>query len=183
MTVLNVLIAVLSVAGSLIAIWQFSIYIQDRDRLTWRQVEKCMRTVLTTMNRANFKTDLIVGVGRGGAIVGGMLAGNLGHIPLFVVDTELDRTTRAVKCVIRFPGLLPDVSGKRVTVVVGELYSGEDLRTVADLVESHGPAEIVTMSLFSHPAASITPDYLGKQTRRPLDAPWRMTDVYRTRRI
>lgn len=183
MTIVNILIAVLSVIASLIAVWQFSIYLKDRDRITWRVVEKSMRTVITTMHRANYRPDMIIGVGRGGAIVAGMLAGNLGHVPLFVVDTELDRTTRAVRANIRFPNLLPDVSGKSVAIVVGELYSGEDLKTVVNFVESRGPAEITTMSLFSHPATSITPDYLGKQTKHPLDAPWRMTDIYRTRRL
>jgi hypoxanthine phosphoribosyltransferase len=182
-TTVNILITLLSVIGSLIAIWQLSIYLKDRDRLTWRVVERSMRSVIKSMQRVNYKPDLIIGVGRGGAIVAGMLAGNLGHVPLFVVDTELNRTTRIAKADIRFPDLMPDVSGKKVIVVVGELYSGEDLRSVVHFVESHGPGEIDTMSLFSHPACAITPDYLGKQTRRPLDAPWRMTDIYRTRRL
>jgi hypoxanthine phosphoribosyltransferase len=183
MILLNIVVTVLSVVGSLIAIWQLTIYFQDRDRLSWRVVEKCMKSILKTMHQTNYRPDLIVGVGRGGAIVAGMLAGNLGHVPLFVVDTEIDRTTRSVKANIRFQGLLPDVTGKKVLVVVGELYSGEDLRTVTEFVESHKPAQVLTMSLFSHPAASITPDYLGRQTKRPLDAPWRISDVYRTRRL
>lgn len=183
MTTVNSLIAILSVMGSLIAIWQFSVYVKDRDRLSWRVVEKSMRNLITSMQRVNYKPDLIVGVGRGGAIVAGMVAGNLGHVPLFVVDTELDRSGKFGKADVRFPDLLPDVSGKSVLVAVGELYSGEDLRTVVRFVEDHGPAKIETLSLFSHPACVINPDFLGKQTKRPLDAPWRITDIYKTRRL
>lgn len=163
--------------------WQLAQYLRDRGRLTWRVVGGAMRHVLDEMNKVDYRPDLIIGVGRGGAIVGGMLAGNLGHVPLFVVDTILDRSKKVSQALVRYPTLCPDLSGLSVLLAVGELYSGEDLRSAAEYVETLGPVEIRTMSLFSHPAASIRPDYVGRMTNRPLDAPWRITEVYRTKRL
>lgn len=180
---LTLVATVVSVVASVFTIILFIQYLRDRGRLTWRVVETAVRKVLADMNNVDYKPDVILGVGRGGAIVGGMLAGNLGHVPLFVIDTVLDRSKKVSEARIRYPACCPDLSGQRVLVAVGELYSGEDLKAVTRYVEDQKPSEVQTMSLFSHPAASIRPDYLGKQTKRPMDAPWRITEVYRTKRL
>lgn len=163
--------------------WEVWKHWQDRERLTWRVTEAAMNDVLTQMNRHNYRPDLIIGVGRGGAIVGGMLAGNLGHVPMCVIDTELDKTGGMSTATVRFPDCLPSIAGQEVLVVVGELYSGEDLRAGVNFIAGHGPAGLTTMSLFSHPASVVQPNYLGKETKKPLDAPWRIADVYRNRRL
>lgn len=183
MSVVNWVLAAVSFAGSVIAIWELWRYVQDRDRLTWRVTENCMKDIIGQMRRKNYKPDMVIGVGRGGAIVGGMLAGNLGHVPLFVIDTELDRSGGMSKATVRNQTCFPDVHGQSVLVCVGELYSGEDLRAGVEFVANGGPKEITTMSLFSHPASIVDPNYVGKVTSRPLDAPWRITDEYRSRRL
>jgi hypoxanthine phosphoribosyltransferase len=182
-TLLTIAATVISVVGSVCTIVLFAQVLRDRDRITWRVVESAMKKVLADLNKIDYKPDVVIGVGRGGAIVAGMLAGNLGHVPLFVVDTVLDRSKRQSEARVRYPNLCPEVKDKDVLVSVGELYSGEDLKAVVRYIEEQDPAEIRTMSLFSHPAASIRPDFLGKQTRRPLGAPWRITEAYRTKRL
>jgi hypoxanthine phosphoribosyltransferase len=177
------LATIITIIAGTITIWQLNQYLRDRDRLTWRVVDLAIRKILNEMIRVDYKPDLVIGVGRGGAIVGGMLAGNLGHVPLFVIDTILDRSKKISQATVRYPKLCPDLAGLSVLLAVGELYSGEDLRSATNYVEKQNAAEIKTMSLFSHPAASIRPDYVGRVTKRPLDAPWRITEVYRTKRL
>lgn len=183
MTIVNPAMAVLSAVASLIAVWQLWLYLSERDHISWKVVERAMLNLIKQFHRGIPKPDLIVGVGRGGAIVGGMLAGNLGHVPLCVIDTKLDKSTKMTRALVRHPEMLPNVEGKRVIIAVGELWSGEDLKAVVNFVAPLNPADITTLSLFSHPAASITPDMVGKETKRPLDAPWRLTDEYRSKRV
>jgi hypoxanthine phosphoribosyltransferase len=182
---IGLVITLIGVASGVIAIYEFGKYLRDRDQPTWRVVESSMKKVLKEMRQVDYMPDIVIAVGRGGAIVGGMVAGNLGHVPLFVMDTVLDRSKREGEVRIRFPDLCPPLREKSVLLAVGELYSGEDLRTVCRFVESFKPREVRTISLFSHPAASaaIRPDYIGRETKRPLDAPWRMTEAYRTKRL
>jgi hypothetical protein len=86
-TGLTVVATVLSVMASAVTILLFLQYMRDRGRLTWRVVEACVKKVLAEMNEVDYKPDLVVGVGRGGAVVGGMLAGNLGHVVAAVIVT------------------------------------------------------------------------------------------------
>ena len=183
MDLLTIVATIISVAASLITIVLFFQFVRDRGRITWRVVERAMRKVMQEMDAEDYKPDLIIGVGRGGAIVGGMLAGNLGHIPLFVVDTILDRSRRVSEARVRYPDVCPQLAGQRVLLAIGELYSGEDLKVVCGYVDDREPADSRTLALFSHPAAGIRTDFLGKRTRRPLDAPWRLTEAYRNRRL
>jgi hypoxanthine phosphoribosyltransferase len=156
---------------------------RSRRRFGWKQVEKLVKVLLEEMRTRGYRPDLVLGIGRGGAILGGMLAGNLGHIPLAVVDTELDHSDGVSKARIRFPDCCPSLTDKSVLVVVGELFSGEDLRQGMEFVRSRHPAQIRTATLLTHPAASVRPDFVGLKTDRPLSAPWRITDAYRTHRL
>lgn len=178
-------VAAIGIVSGLIAIWEFAQYLHDRDRLTWRVVDVAIKKVLKEMDSHDYRPDLVLGVGRGGAIVAGMVAGNLGHVPLAVIDTVLDRSKSMSEVRLRFEDACPDLKDQRVLVVVGELYSGEDLRAAFRFVNDRDPTDVRTMSLFSHPSAttSIRPDYLGRETKKPLDAPWRISEVYRTRRL
>ena len=116
-------------------------------------------------------------------MLAGILAGNLGHVPLVVLDTEIDRSGPVNHAEIRFPGCCPDISNKSVLVVVGELFTGEDLRQGLDFVNEHSPSQVKTATLLTHPAAAVHPDFVGLETPRPLSAPWRISDAYRIRRV
>ncbi|MGC4861355.1 phosphoribosyltransferase [Micromonospora sp. DT41] len=183
MAIVNAASLVISSIASLFTIFLSIRLIRERNKISWRMVETCTRSLLKEIQASSFNPDVVIGVGRGGAILGGMLAGNMGHLPLFVIDTILDKTDGLSAAHIRYPEVLPDLAGKRLLLAVGELYSGQDLRAALELAKSKAPATIKTVSLFSHPASSIKPDFVGRETKQPLSAPWRMSDVYRTRRL
>ena len=156
---------------------------RSRRRFGWKQVEKLVKAMLNEMQARSYKPDLVLGIGRGGSILAGMLAGNLGHLPMAVLDTVLDHPEGISKVDFRFPDCCPPIKGKRVLLVVGELYSGEDLRHAIDYTRRRHPAEIKTASLLTHPAASVRPDFVGMESSKPLTAPWRITDAYKVHRL
>ena len=182
-TIIKAASLVISSIAGLFTIFMSVRLIRERNRISWRRVESATRKLLKEIQASSFTPDVVIGVGRGGAILGGMLAGNLGHLPLFVVDTVLDKTDGLSAAHIRYPDTLPSLRGKSLLLAVGELYSGQDLRAGLELAKSKGPRVVKTASLFSHPASSIRPDFIGHETKQPLSAPWRMSDVYRMRRL
>ena len=180
---LTVFLAVLSAVASVISVYLFTEEMRSRRRFGWKQVEKLVREMLEEMLTRRYRPDLVIGVGRGGAILGGMLAGNMGHLPLAVLDTVLDRSDSISRVEFRFPDCCPSVRDKSVLLVVGELYSGEDLRQAIEFVNRRRPREVKTASLLTHPAASVRPDFIGLRSAKPLSAPWRMTNEYRIQRL
>lgn len=172
---------VIGVVSGLIALYEF---FAKRRRFGWKEVEKLVLRLIDLVEHDDFSPDLVLGVGRGGAIVAGMLAGNMGQLPLVCIDTSSTRDSGGAKCVvIRFPSAVPPLKDKRVLIVVGELYSGEDMRTAIDFVARRKPQSIKTLSLLTHPASVVRPDFFGRQTDSPLVAPWRLTEGYKKNRI
>jgi hypoxanthine phosphoribosyltransferase len=181
--IVAIVVPVLGVIAALIAIHQFVEERKAKRGFSWRDVERLIHKLLDSIRNDDFDPDLVLGVGRGGAIVAGIIAGNMGRLPLVCIDTESRREHGRTHCVIRFPNAVPVLRDKRVLIVVGELYSGEDLRTAMDFVARRKPAGFKTLSLLSHPASIVRPDFVGRETQSPLVAPWRLTDDYKKTRI
>jgi hypoxanthine phosphoribosyltransferase len=180
---MTIFLAVLSTAASASTVYLFAEEMRSRRRFGWKQVTKLVKEMLTDMRKRGYTPDLVLGVGRGGSILAGMLAGNMGHLPLAVLDTVLDHPQGVSRVEFRFPDCCPTLRDKKVLIVVGELYSGEDLRQAIEFVQRRHPREIKTASLLTHPAASVHPDFIGFQSAKPLSAPWRMTEAYKVHRL
>ena len=180
---MTIFLVVLSTAASASTVYLFAEEMRSRRRFGWKQVTKLVREMLADMRTRGYTPDLVLGVGRGGSILAGMLAGNMGHLPLAVLDTVLEHPRGVSRVEFRFPDSCPALRDKNVLIVVGELYSGEDLRHAIEFVQRRHPREIKTASLLTHPAASVRPDFIGFQSAKPLSAPWRMTDAYKVHRL
>lgn len=180
---MSILVGVIGLVASVVSIYLFAEDLRSRRRFGWKHVEKLVKELIADMGRRGYVPDLILGVGRGGSILAGMLAGNLGHLPLAVVDTILDRSSGTSTASIRYPECCPSLEGKSVLIVVGELYSGEDLRHGIEFAKERNPREIKTATLLTHHAASVRPDFVGMQTDKPLTAPWRISEQYRQKRL
>jgi uncharacterized protein len=176
-----VLIAtILGIAASLIAIWQF---VEDRRRkaISWRRIDKIVRELVSEVERSTFSPDLIVGVGRGGTLIAAMLATNMeGRIELACIDTEATWDAAGRKHVLlRSPERHPELKGRRVLLVVAELYSGQDMRDAINDLENRGTAELRTLAVLSGPSSNFRPAFVGLETEHEPVAPWRLTDATR----
>jgi uncharacterized protein len=170
-------------ASSVAGIWYFIVDMHSRRRFGWKHVEKLLKQMIRDIDRSKFEPDLVIGIGRGGAIVAGMLAGNLGNIPLYVIDTFMAKQNGIKKAHLRNTEGVPDIQDRSVLLVVGELYSGEDLKEGIEFVERQGVKELRTASMLTHPTTSVQPDFYGLETNVPLIAPWRISAKYREARI
>ena len=176
----------LSVFGAVAAILTVILFVdqfKDRTGFGWRHVDRLIKKLLREMRLRGYSPDLVLGVGRGGAIVAGMIAGNIGLVPLAVLDTELRHENGVNTASLRYPECCPSLKDKSVLIVVGELYSGQDMLMAMKYVESQGPQEIKTVALLTHPASSVRPDFIGFESQKPLTAPWRISEDYKQARL
>lgn len=179
----TVVLTVVAIVASLIAIYLFVEEMRERFSFGWKHVNKLVRKLIDELRSSSFDPDTIVGVGRGGAILAGMLAGNMGQVPLAVLDTEVHQDQGVTSARLRNPDTCPSVKGQSVLLVVGELFTGEDLKAAIGFIQAMHPRELKTLTLLTHRAASVNPDFVGMETNRPLSAPWRISDHYRDNRI
>jgi len=66
-----------------------------KHRFTWRSVEKGVHKLVADMTRDNYHPDLVVGIGRSGGIIGGLIAGYLGAKPFIAVNCDLKEIEEA----------------------------------------------------------------------------------------
>jgi hypoxanthine phosphoribosyltransferase len=175
---------IIGLIGSLIAIWQV-LEQRRRKAISWRRIDGLVANLVDEIEQRNFDPDLILGVGRGGALIAAMLATNLeGRIELACVDTDMEVDEAGRKHVqLRGPERLPDMNGRHILLVVAELYSGQDMRDAINYVETHSPAGLKTLAVLAGPSSNVRPTFVGLQTKHEPLAPWRLTDAAKRGRI
>lgn len=178
-TLLAALVTVIGVVSGVIALWEFAVRFRRRTALTWGDIQPSMDDLIERVRQDVFDPEVVLGIGRGGAIVAAMVATRLKQDERFVfVDTMSESLKHGRKRVsIRFPESVPDLAGKRVLIVVGELYMGLDLDAAIEFVEARQAAAIRTLTLLAGPTTIVKPDLCGIATKHAPLAPWRITDA------
>ena len=143
---LGTLIVVVSILAALISIPAGVYYLWDRSKaavpktIGWRKVEYGVRETIRRLRSDNWVPDLILAIGRSGAIYGGLIAGNMGNLPMAILDRHLvwDKASREYIADHHSSIHLP-TDCRKVLVVVGEVYSGQSLtssvKRIKDAVE------------------------------------------------
>ena len=174
---INLTVALVSLAAALIPIF---LLIEARTS-SWTKVKKLTMKLIEQIRNDGYEPDCIIGVGRGGAIVAGLISGNMGGVALYVVDTILSKTKGVTSVDVRYD-CFPDLKDQRVLLVVGEVYSGKDLTQAMEFVRTKEVGSYKTLSMYYHPASVIRPDFIGIETSKPLSAPWRISTSYKSNR-
>lgn len=152
----------------------------SQGRVSWRTVERAASRLGKCIESRNFDAEVVVGIGKGGAIVAGMLAHDF-ELPIeHVARYPLLRRDGTVKGMeIRTHGNL-EVKNKNVLLVNGQSRSGTTIREAVKVVEGHGSARILTCALVAladgneeHIEISHLPDCTGIATKRMLVPPWK----------
>jgi len=169
---------VIAVVGTAMGTWlgtrRLSLPLALTRRLGWKHVETGMRKVMKELRVDNFTPELIVGLGRGGAIFGGLLAGNIGLVPLQLLDRVPPK--QGEKKEVRLCGELVG-SPRVVLLVTGECIRGDSLSLAErKLRERYPDATLRSVALVVRRQATHEPDiacYTGRLT-----PPWRLSPDY-----
>ena len=175
---------VVGLIASLLALYEFAEK-RRRKAISWRRIDRIVVELVEEIERGSFNPDLIVGVGRGGALIAAMIATNIeGRIELACIDTDMSHDSAGRKHVhLRSPERLPDLIDRHILVVVAELYSGQDMRDAVNYLEKQGAAQLRTLAVLAGPSSNVRPHFVGVETDHEPLAPWRLTDAARRGRI
>ena len=184
---LETVVVVISVITALVSIPAGAYYLWDRSKVnvprtvSWRMIERSVRRVIRELNADHFHPDLILAIGRSGAIYGGLLAGNLGNLPMAILDRHLvwDRAAREYVADHSSEIRLSD-DCRTVLVVVGEVYSGQSLSVslerIAPILKGR---DVRTASLVRSRSSNVRLDYVGYEVDRAVKPAWILDEAYK----
>lgn len=138
--------------------------------INWHKYGMMMKK-LAKLVEDKFSPDCIVGISKGGCIIGGTIAAILRK------DFYPIRISRRVKDEVIFKkpkAIIPpldNISNKKVLLVDDIAVSGETLKIAKDLLKKKKPKEIKTLTLARH-KKSFSPDFCGLTSDDCIVFPW-----------
>lgn len=127
----------------------------------------------------NYYPTLIVGIARGGSIVGALISGTLGNVPILVIDRVYEWTTHQRK-----EGLFDEIkitkNIEKVLLVAGELHSGNTAKKYIEYFKQIGANEVRMLTFMKEPYPTFKPDYFFIETdKSDIRFPWMLTKNYK----
>lgn len=147
---------------------------------SWDQIYELLLNLACTVRRTVFKSEIIVGVSRGGWPPARVMSDLLENPRVANVAAEfyIGVAETKGKPVITQP-VSVSVEGKKVLVVDDVADTGESLRLVRSHLEEQGATEVKTATIYYKPWSVIIPDYYEKETRSWIIFPWERKETVR----
>ncbi len=141
--------------------------------LAW-DIDRAVEALGEKIKEDGFEPDIMVGVGRGGLTVGGMLVGKLRMSSLTFFHTKHEWTSeRSGGQAADYPENL-DVEDLRVLLVTGAVDAEAILKRAFDHISSKGPKAVRTAAIFKLDTSQFVPDYYIHRIKSPAQIPlWR----------
>ena len=174
---MDIVSLIIGIVGTLASI--VGLYFTIPSFSSWRSVRVAVQNLVKQMSIAGFQPDLIIMYGRGGAIFGGLLAGNLGNLPVISIDREVIDNEGTTETNLIHTYSLRSIEGKKVLLVTGEVATGVQLADAKKAVLKKKPSELKTASYYVCETSSTFPDFYWKETKNIIDVPWRFGKSYR----
>lgn len=147
--------------------------------ISWKETEKSSKRIAEKMIAENYLPTVIIGIGRGGAIMGSLVSGALGHCSLVVIDRKYEWTPRGRKEEILFLTQIPKSLVERVLLIAGEAHSGKTMRLYYDYLVGIGAKQIKKSVLFLEEGCTENIDYYGiKSSKKNIRLPWMFSKNY-----
>ena len=152
----------------------------------FRQIEPDIIRLVREIRRSEFNPDLILCVGRGGSIIGGLLAGNLGSVPIETIERihliDSDEAVEFPEIQERF-GFIKEKRGKDISVLIvdGATTTGYTLRKARKIIHEILPEwETRYAVLYCIKSSGFTPDFASRILEKvPERYPWHITTDYK----
>jgi len=133
--------------------------------ISWIEFGEVVRELAARISE-RFQPEVVLGVARGGIVVGGALASPLGaeFLPVRVERRQRDRRARATWKV-------PEAKGRRVLVVDDVTNSGATLGKARELARRSGAGEVQAAALVARPGG-FRPEWFALETPQLIVFPW-----------
>ena len=147
-------------------------------RFKWGDVDRLASKILRQIDEDKFIPDVIVGIGRGGSVLGAILSGNIDvphkkrNIPILGVDRLYEWRGGARFEVKNEMVDFGPLKGKKVLLVAGDVLTGSTMKFFLRQLRDAGAAEVRTACLVKGVTAAYNPDYFGKEIPADFRMPW-----------
>lgn len=178
-TTLEIIMYLFSIIGGVVSLWTIYQWLQPYRHISWRKVEKGVKRLKEELIVSKYIPTLIVGIGRGGSVIGALLSGTLGNIPILVIDrvyewADNERKESFCEEIRVFKNI------NKVLLVSGELHSGNTARKYTDYFKQLGAKEIKMLTFMKEPYPTFKPDFAFIETDRSnIRFPWMITKDYK----
>ncbi len=139
----------------------------------WDRIYDLLLELATAIRASGFKTDLIVGVSRGGWAPARVLSDLLENTRTASMKVEfyvgLGKTTS--RPVVTQP-ISENASGKNVLIVDDVADTGQSLKVAIDHLTEKGARAIKTATLYYKPHSAFKPDFFAESTSEWIIFPW-----------
>ena len=178
-TLLEIIIYLFSILGGIVSIITLFNWLKPINKVSWKKVEKGVIHLKEKLINSNYTPTLIVGIGRGGSIIGALLSGTLGIVPILVIDRVYewkDKERKESFCEeIRISKNI-----EKVLLVAGEVHSGNTAKKYFKYFKEMGAKEVRMLTFMQEPFPTFQPDYSYIKTEKSdIKFPWMITEDYK----
>jgi probable phosphoglycerate mutase len=158
--------------------WLYEKWLPYRN-ISWKRAEKAAKEIAEKMTAQGFSPSMIMGIGRGGAILGSLISGALGHRPLIVIDRKYEWTDEGRLEDMMLSVKIPFEYTRSVLLVAGEAHSGRTLRYYYDYLKSIGAQDIKRAVLLLEEGCPFRVEYYGvRSDKKTIRLPWMSAKHY-----
>ncbi len=145
----------------------------------WGDVFSLSLNLAKTIAESGYVPDVVVGILRGGYIVGRIISDALAR-PIAAVEVKFYKGigARGTKPIITQP-IMADMAGKKVLIVDDVVESGRTLEVVTELCSIRGASAVRTAALYVKPWAMMNPDYYAAKVEEWVVFPWEVGETLR----
>ncbi len=177
------------IIGGLISLWQGMLWYlewQESRIDTLASVDSNGLRLIEQIRRVGFQPDVVIGIGRSGAFLGGWIAGNLGSLPIDIVDrhhTDDPSNPANYTGIEQRIGLLRTLYGDtaKALIVEGATTSGVSLQQCSKHLKTFAPGWTCKYAVLYEVETSKFPtDFVARRIKRaPRRYPWHKTVDYK----
>ncbi len=146
----------------------------ERERMTWAELGEGTRSLAGHVAADAWRPDIVLGIARGGLLVGGAIAYVLDVKNTFTMNVEfytgIDERLEMPMILPPVPDLV-DLAEARVLVADDVADTGQTLVLVKDFLAGK-VGEVRIAVLYEKPASVVRCEYVWRRTDRWIDFPW-----------
>ena len=147
---------------------------------TWSQIYAMLVSQAEKIRCSGFKSDVIVGLTRGGWVPARVLSDSLEIHALATVGVEFYLgVSETISKPVLTQGVSLDVRGKKVLLVDDVTDTGGSLRLAVEHLEQRGVGEVQVATVYRKPLSVITPEFYEKETQCWVVFPWEVKETLR----
>lgn len=146
------------------------------NRFTWRKVEKGVEKLVDKMKKDIYDPDIIVGIGRSGGIIGGLIAGCFGSKPFMAINRTFgypQKTVASITDVIIDSEFLIGDKYKKILLVEGASTTGDTPKKAIELMQNKFPdKEFKFAVLVKKSSSTARIDYVAYNVNDNIKLAW-----------